>query len=142
MKVKEILIKLGERALPLVGEQETIEAVVEKMVDHSHTRVVYVVDKEGRFKGTISLGILMRHLFPRGFEPAIFPRSIISMITSERAKDIMNRGMICAREQDDAEEVISRMIKAGIKEIAVLNDEKKIIGDITMLDLLKYYVAD
>lgn len=140
MKVREILNKLGKRALPLVGEQETIEAVVQKMVEHSHARLVYVLDKEGRFRGAISLGILIRHLFPRGFEPAVYPRSILSMITSEKAKDIMNRRMFYAREEDDVEELINRMIRAGVKEIAVVDSQRKIIGDITMLDLLKYYV--
>lgn len=142
MKVRDILNKLGKRALPLVEEGETIEGVVQKMFDHWHTRLVYVVDKDGKFEGTISLGILIRHLFPHGFEPAIHPRSIISMITAETAKDIMSRRMINATEEDDVEDVIKRMIRAGVKEIAVVNKENKIVGDITMLDLLKYYVTD
>jgi CBS domain-containing protein len=139
MKVKEIIAKIGKREIPIIGEREIIEAVVQKMCDYPYTRLVYVVDEAGKLTGIISLGMLVRHLFPHGFEPAIYSRFILPMITSETAKDIMNRWVVRATEEDDVEEVIERMTKARVKEIAVVNEENKIIGDITMSDLLKYY---
>jgi CBS domain-containing protein len=139
MKIKEILETIEERELPLVREHENIAEVVKKVLKYPHTRLIYVVDKEGRCKGSISLGILIRHLFPHGLEPAIHPRFLISMITSETAKDIMNKRLIYATNEDDVEAVIERMIKAGIKEVAILDDEKRVIADLTMLDLLKYH---
>jgi hypothetical protein len=33
--------------------------------------------------------------------------------------------------------VVTRMIDANVKEIAILNSERKVIADITMLDLLE-----
>jgi CBS domain-containing protein len=139
MKIKEILETIEERELPLVREDETIREVLEKMLKHPHTRLIYVVDEAGKCKGTISLGILIRHLFPHSFEPAIHTRFLIPMITAEIAKDIMNKGLIYATNEDDVEAVIKRMIKAGVKEIAVLDGEKRVVADLTMLDLLKYY---
>jgi CBS domain-containing protein len=139
MKIKEILETIEERDLPLVREDETIAEVVKKMLKYPHTRLIYVADNEAKCKGTISLGTLIRHLFPHGFEPAIHPRFLISMITSETAKDIMNRGLIYAKNEDTVEAVIERMIKAGIKEIAILDDDRRVIADLTMLDLLGYY---
>jgi CBS domain-containing protein len=139
MKIKEILETIEERELPLVREHDTIREVLEKMLKHPHTRLMYVVDEENRCQGIISLGTLIRHLFSHGFEPAIHARFLIPMITSETAKHIMNRGLICATMEDEVEAVIERMIKAGIKEIAILNSEKRIVADLTMLDLLKYY---
>jgi CBS-domain-containing membrane protein len=109
------------------------------MLKHPHTRLMYVVDEENRCQGIISLGTLIRHLFSHDFEPAIHARFLIPMITSETAKHIMNKGLICATMEDEVEAVIERMIKAGIKEIAILNSEKRIVADLTMLDLLKYY---
>jgi len=40
---------------------------------------------------------------------------------------------------DDVESVLKRMIKHNIKEIAIVDDGKKIIADFTMIDLLKHY---
>jgi hypothetical protein len=51
----------------------------------------------------------------------------------------MNRGLIYATNEDNAETVIERMIKAGVKEIAILDSEKRVHADLTMLDLLRYY---
>ncbi len=139
MKIKDILKVLENREIPLVKENKVIKEVLKKMLQYPHTRLIYVVDENDICKGTISLGSLIRHLFPHGFEPVSHTRSLISMITSETAQDIMNRGLIYATNNDDAESVVERMIKAGVKEIAILDSKKRVIADLTMLDLLKYY---
>ena len=139
MKIKDILEDLEDREIPLVQENEAIKEVLKKMLQYPHTRLIYVVDQNGILKGTISLGSLISHLFHHGFEPVIHSRSLISIITSETAQDIMNRGLIYATNEDNAETVIDRMIKAGIKEIAILDSEKRVNADLTMLDLLRYY---
>jgi predicted transcriptional regulator len=52
---------------------------------------------------------------------------------------VMNRQLIYALKGDKVETVIRRMIKAGVKEIPVLNEARQLIGDLTMLDFLKPY---
>ncbi len=139
MKIKELIEIVKERDIPRVNEEDSIREVLGKMLAHPHTRLMYVVDKDGVCKGIISLGALIRHLFSSSFEPAVHARSVIPMITAETAGHIMNRGLIFAGAEDDVETVIKRMVKAAIKEIPILDEEKRIIGDITMLDLLKHY---
>ena len=139
MKIKEILEIIGSRDLPLVKEDDTIREVLEKMLNYSHTRLMYVVDDEQKCRGIISLGALIRHLFSSSFEPTVHARFVIPMITAETAEHIMNAGLIYATAEDEVEKVIKRMIKAAIKEIPVLDEENRIIGDVTMLDLLKHY---
>ena len=139
MKIKEILEIIGSRDLPLVKEDDTIREVLEKMLNYPHTRLMYVVDDEQKCRGIISLGALIRHLFSSSFEPTVHARFVIPMITAETAEHIMNTGLIYATAEDEVEKVIKRMIKAAIKEIPVLDEENRIIGDVTMLDLLKHY---
>ncbi len=139
MKIKELLATMEERGLPCAEEHETIQGVLMKMLQYPHTRLVYVTGENGQCTGVISLGTLIRHLFPQSFEAAVHVHSIISMITSETAKDIMNKGLIFAGGEDDLETVIKRMVQARIKEIPILDDQKRIIADLTMLDLLQYY---
>jgi CBS domain-containing protein len=141
MKIKELLAIMDERGLPLVEEDETIQGVLKKMLHYPHTRLMYVVDKEGTCTGVISLGTLIRYLFPRNFEPAVHARFIIPMITAETAKDIMNKGVVSATGEDDLDTVIKRMIKSRVKEIPILDRGKKVVADLTMLDLLQYYHA-
>ena len=139
MKIKEILEIIGSREPPLVKEDDTIREVLEKMLNYPHTRLMYVVDDEQKCKGIISLGALIRHLFSSSFEPTVHARFVIPMITAETAEHIMNTGLIYATAEEAVETVIKRMIKAAIKEIPVLDEENRIIGDVTMLDLLKHY---
>jgi CBS domain-containing protein len=139
MTIAELLAAIDGRKLPFVAEQESIAGVLHTMVNFPHTRLIYVVDSQGRCTGTISLGVLIRHLFAHGFEPAVHSRHLIPMITSETAADIMSRQLIYAVKEDKVETVVRRMIKAGVKEIAVLDEGRQLIGDLTMLDLLKHY---
>ena len=141
MKIKELLDAMDERGLPLVDEQESIQGVLVKMLRYPHTRLVYVVDAKETCTGVISLGTLIRYLFPRSFEPAVHARFIIPMITAETARDIMNKGVIYATAEDDIEVVVKKMVKAGVKEIPILDRDRKVIADVTMLDLLRHYHA-
>lgn len=139
MTIAELLQTIDERPLPLVAEGETIAGVLQVMVNYPHTRLIYVVDAQGCCTGTISLGVLIRHFFAHRFEPAVHSRHLIPMITSQTAEDIMSRQLIYAVKEDKVEKVVQIMIKAGIKEIAVLDEDRRVIGDLTMLDLLKHY---
>lgn len=138
MKIKELFEIIEKRDLPLAGEDDSIREVLEKMLKHPHSRLIYVVDADERCQGVISLGTLIRHLFSSSFEPAVHARFVIPMITAETAKHIMDTGLIYAKEEEEVEAVIRKMVKAAIKEVPVLDEKNRIIGDITMLDLLRY----
>ena len=90
-RVSELVLLLKERRLPLIPEKATIKEVVDAMIRFEHSRLVYVVDDEGRLTGTISLGLLVRHVFSHSHEPQIHPRLLIDMITAETARDIMKK---------------------------------------------------
>jgi predicted transcriptional regulator len=61
------------------------------------------------------------------------------MAVSETAKDFMHENVLVARITDDVEDVLRRMIKNNVKEIAIVDSENRIIADLTIIDLLKYY---
>ncbi len=63
----------------------------------------------------------------------------MSMAVSETAKDFMHENALVARVTDDVEDVLKRMIKNNVKEIAIIDSEKRVIADLTIIDLLKYY---
>lgn len=137
-KIGEVIAGLKGRDLPLVRQESTIEEVIDAMVRYQHTRLLYVVDEDGKLLGTIALGSLVRHAFGRSHEPQIHPRFVMRMITTETAKDIMQKKPIFAGEDEDVEVVLKRMIGKNVKEIAVLDEEKRVVGDVTMIDLLKF----
>ena len=137
-RVSELVLLLKERSLPLIHEKATIKEIVDAMIRFEHSRLVYVVDDEGRLTGTISLGLLVRHVFSHSHEPQIHPRLLIDMITAETARDIMQKNTLVAIEEEEVGSVLKRMIGANVKEIPVLDREKRVVADITIVDLLRF----
>ncbi len=139
-RVTELVARLKERRLPLIHEKANIEEIVDAMIRFERSRLLYVVDDDGKLTGTISLGLLARHVFSASHEPQIHPRFLVSMITAERAKDIMQKNPVVATEEEEVGIVLKRMIRTNVKEIPVVDREKKVVADLTLIDLLRFIV--
>jgi CBS domain-containing protein len=59
------------------------------------------------------------------------------MITAETAKDIMQKNPVVTSEEEKAEAAVKTMIWTNVKEIPVLDNEKRVVADLTVVDLLK-----
>lgn len=140
MTVTELVAPLKKRRLPLVKEEENIEEVIDAMVTFGHSRLLYVVDENRKLTGAISLGLLTRHVFSPSHEPQIHARFLMDMITAETAKDIMQKNPVIASIEDNVVAVLERMIKANVKEIPILDEERRIVADLTIIDLLKVII--
>ena len=138
-KVGDFLKEAKPRHVPKVREQAGVSELIEAFVQSDHSRIVYVVDDQERLKGIISLGNLVRHFFFHYHDTHIDSRHLISMAVSETAKDFIHENALVARVTDDVEDVLKRMIKNNVKEIAILDSENRVIADLTIIDLLKYY---
>ena len=136
--VATLLESLPTRKLPLIAAAASIEEVVEAMLRFSHSRLLYVIDQDERLVGTISLGRLIRNVYYHNRIPQIHSRAIISMLTATSAEDIMQTSPITTTMTEEIAKVLRRMIELNIKEIAVVNNEKRVIGDLTIIDLLRF----
>jgi CBS domain-containing protein len=139
-RVTDLVAPLKERGLPLIHEKANIQEVLEAMIRFEHSRVLYVVDDDGTLTGIISLELLARHVFSPSHEPQIHPRFLISIITAETAKDIMLKNPVVSTEEEKVGIVLKRMIRTNVKEIPVLDSEKRVIADLTIVDLLRFIV--
>jgi CBS domain-containing protein len=139
MEIQEVMQHIGKREVPCVPEHSDISEVIQVLVRFPHTRLVYVVDEEQRLRGTITVGSLLRHIFPYHYEARIHPRGILRNITAARAEHIMDRENVFALPDETVDMVLKRMARTGVKEMAVIDSNGAIIGDITAVDLLSYY---
>jgi len=139
-KVAELVTLLKKRKVPIIHENASIKEVVEVMISFEPRRLLYVVDDEKKLAGIISLGILARHVFSASHEPQIHARFLIDMITAETAKDIMKRKTVVATESEQVGMVLKRMIRTNVHEMPVVDDEKRVVADITLIDLLRFLV--
>ncbi len=139
MKISEVLDCVGPREIPIVDWNSNIDDVIQIMTDFIHSRLVYVVDEEKRLKGTISVDTLLRHIYPHHYEGKIHPHGILRRITAETARHIMEKRIITTTQDETVDNVLRRMASSGVKEISVLDKEGCIIGDITAIDLMRFY---
>lgn len=139
MEIKEVLSLIGKREIPCVPEKCEISEVISLLVRFPYARLVYVVNDEKRLLGNISVGSLLRHLFPYHYKARIHPGGILRSITAARAEHIMGRENVFALPDETVDEVLKRMARTGVKEMAVIDTNGMIIGDITAVDLLNFY---
>jgi len=140
--VAELIEAVGQRqiaqVLPLAGVKEIITAFARS----EHARQVYVVDNEKQLLGVISLGNLTKHLLFHHCSEIVDNLHLISMATSETAADFIDRPVITAHLSETIEPVLERMLSANIKEIPVLDDQERLIGDLTLVDILYLCAED
>ncbi|MEN8258748.1 MAG: CBS domain-containing protein [Thermodesulfobacteriota bacterium] len=138
MKIRDVLACIGPRDIPCIDYESHIDEVIGIMAHFPHTRLVYAVDADKRLRGTISVGSLLRHIYPHHYEGTIHAHGILGQITAETAQHLMDKKSIAAYPDEAVDEVLERMACARVKEMAVLDNEGRIMGDITAVDLLRY----
>lgn len=138
MKIKQVMQYIGHRDFPCVLENNDISEVVRVAACFPHAQLVYVVDEQKKFLGVITVGSLMRHLYPHHYKEKIHSRDIFRNIVVNNASHLMSRGKVNALPEELVDMVLKRMARYGAKEIAVLDNEGRILAAITAIDLLKY----
>jgi len=135
MKIGDVLHKIGNLPYLTIHIDCTLEEASKKIADVRHLRTIYVLDHEGRLQGTLSLGELIRSMITAGHKPHFHARSLLARITAKKAADIMDKYVVYARKENDLNSVLERMIDNHIKEIPVVDEDKKIIVNIGIIDL-------
>lgn len=139
MKIKEIMQHVKDRDLPCVRADSEIREVIQVAVRFPHTRLVYVVDEKNKLLGVITIGALLRHLYPYHYQDKVHPRDILRNIIVEKAVHLISSGNVKASPDETVDVVLKRMAGTGAKEIAVVDSNGCILADITAVDLLRYY---
>lgn len=141
IRIGEVIKGLEPRDFPVVPENAPIEDVMFAIVNCRHSRMLNVVNDRQQLVGTISLDALIRHVFAQDREPTIHARSLIGVLSRETAGDIMLKQPLCATTEEEIGVVTRRMLNANVKDMPVVDSDKRVIADITMVDLLQHLLA-
>ena len=137
MKIGEALDKIGYTTYLTISGECTLEETSEKMSKMPQIRGIYVLDKQGRLEGYLSLGVLIRDVIAARHRYSFHVRSLLARITSEKVADIMDENIIFAQKGDDIKKVLDLMVNRNIKEIPVVDEERHIIASMGIIDLWK-----
>lgn len=138
--IRDVLARIKERTLPTVIETARLDELIDAFERSRHSRVLYVVDDNNRFLGVIDVKDISQHVLFHYHEPRFDSRELIRIVTSEYAKDFIKKERCAALLDEDYESVLERMLKYRADEIPVLSEEGKILGDITIVDMIEYYM--
>ena len=134
--VRDVVARHRARQVPTIRQDTAIDRLPVAIQFHRHSRQLYVVDGRNHLLGNISLARLVMYLFARSHGSSMNPRHVMGLITCESAGDLMTRGTLTVGMEDRAEDVVERMIEGNVDEVPVVDEEGKIVADLTMVDLL------
>ena len=135
-QVSDIVIRHRDRHLPLIQQNTPITELAQAIQWHRHSRQLYVVDEQERLLGNITLGRLVMYIFASSHGASMNRRHVMGLITCKTAGDLMTEGTLSARMDDKVEEVLETMVSENVEEVPVIDEEGRVIGDLTMVDLL------
>ena len=72
-----------------------------------------------------------------GYSDFLFNEVALDQVTNERIEDVMSDEVISALPDDSVVGVAEKMVSFGIHHLPVCNDEKKLLGIISTVDILK-----
>lgn len=145
--VSDLLASLTHSVeLPVIAPESSLKEVVVAMVKGHRRRIVYVVDGDGKFKGSITLADLRNVIFHYYLnsnvrDALVVTEHIEELFTSEKARDVMNPDLIVCYEDDTLHDIIMRMNEWDVMDIPVLDREGRVIADLDVLCLLKLWLS-
>lgn len=138
-KVKDLL-PFSRTKPAMVTEDVSLRRVAEKMVEDPKAREVYVLDREGRLLGVITLRRLMRWVFSSDVASDTSPTALLELIGAETAGDLALRKPVYIREQDSVEELLQVIFRFDLNEIPVISGERHIVNNLNMLEVLSAWL--
>jgi CBS domain-containing protein len=139
--VKDVFFMKGTPSL-IVNEEEPVKKIIKIFAKKSNFRDIFVVDKEKILKGVITRSDLLnwtRYKLGIGTEkhrPSM--DEIQRYVYSTTAKEIMQRHShnISVTPEDDIVTALDIMVLSDLMDIPVVDEEGKILGDITLSEIL------
>lgn len=141
IQVKEIY-KLHGKASMSVPEDTNLDYVVALLGHERHLQGVFMVDSNGKFVGMVSRFDLLRwtqlKLYGGKKMKNISMNELLSLMKATKSKDleIHDSGSFSLKEEDTLQAALDLMIGYEEDIIPVLDSEGRIIGDVSLSELL------
>ena len=123
----------------IVHKDAGLMEIAKKIVEDPKTRSVYVVDKDNRLIGIIPVNFLAQYLFYEYIPDEFFYYKAVKPLEEVRAEDIMIPPVF-VREEDTLNIAFEKMAGNDLRELPVVDNDMKIIGDLNILELIIAWV--
>lgn len=138
LKVKEVY-KTFTLKPPIVSEDSSIKGIINTLLKDPQSRSIYVVDKNGKLTGIITTLIILKVTNILRGKKSILKDDVFNAIKiakAKKAKDILHPP-IYVYESSKILDVLETMSRENIQELPVIDRDKRVIGDLNCLEILK-----
>lgn len=140
IRVSDVIEGTGKKTKPAtVSIDARLRDAVVSIVEDSETRKVYVVDKDGILKGTITLETLLRYA---GYTLGVRKVGVTSLlrwlaeINNDKVTDVMTKP-VRVLQNEMIVNVTRLMVENHLNDLPIVNDENKLVGELNGLDILR-----
>lgn len=124
--------------LPIFVQPETIiQDMIRLFLEHSNKHHLCVIDENNKLIGLISRKRIFRAIFSHHVAADSRLHELYTLLTSEKAGDLLLRNVITISEEDDIDKVICLMIEENLLELPIINNQGQVMGFLTSEMLLK-----
>jgi Mg/Co/Ni transporter MgtE len=139
LEIRELLVKDPT----IVSEDELITNVIKDIIANPISRHAYVVDSEKRIVGSIKINSIINYLFPfESFWKNEDHTNYLNMFDIEKASEIMVKDFHSVKDDSPLTEMVEIMLKEKINELPVVDNENHIIGEVNIMELLKFITQE
>ncbi|MCK5687150.1 CBS domain-containing protein [bacterium] len=125
----------------IIDENCNMEELFFKISENPITRHVYMTNENNELSGSIRLINIAEYLFPDvvfDIPTMTSPITMYEKLLAETPYEIMNLDPISVSMETCITEVIELMIQNHIAELPVVDKQKYIIGEVNMMEVIKY----
>jgi len=140
LKVKDLL-PISTTTPSVVKAHATLREVVEKILEDPGTREVYVLDDENCLYGVITLRRLARRVFSEEVPDFVSPMAMLQLISDKTAIDFALHKPTFVHKEDPLNTLLSVMFRYDLNEIPVVDDHRRIVGNLNMLEVLSAWLS-
>ena len=140
IRVADVIAEVQKKSKPAtVSIDASLRDAVISIIEDSETRKVYVVDNDGKLKGTITLETLLRYA---GYTLGVRKPGMTSLlrwfaeIKNDKVTEVMNKPVRVL--QDEMIVNVTRlMVENHLNDLPIVDDDNKLVGELNGLDILK-----
>ncbi|RKX83093.1 MAG: hypothetical protein DRP57_08610 [Spirochaetes bacterium] len=124
---------------PILSENSSIEGIISTLLTDPRSRSVYIVDQDKKLTGIITTLIILKATNILKGKRSVLKDDIFNAIRiakAQKAKDIMHPP-IYVYESSKILDVLEMMSREYIQELPVVDKDKRVIGDLNCLEILK-----
>ena len=116
-----------------------VDDMLLRIVDDPVTRHVYVTDPKGRLTGSVRLNVIVEHILPLVSRQNGTDREFVNF-DYLAVTDIMETDPAFVEEDTPLSELVDYMKKEMVNELPVVDKDRKIIGEVNILEVITAYL--